>query len=107
MQRDLLAAVGVHFPGADLGPGRVAVIGVGRGAEGAARLSRSDPRVGYVAAIDPRTSVRPAPGVRLLVHSGPGVPGGGASRTWARWRVEVPEALLWLAEQGFGAEKST
>ena len=73
----------------------------------AARLSRSDPRVGYVAAIDPRTSVRPAPGVRLLVHSGPGVPGGGASRTWARWRVEVPEALLWLAEQGFGAEKST
>jgi len=106
VRRDLLAAVGARFPTADLGPGRVAVIGVGRGAEGAARLSRSDPRVGYVAAIDPRTSVLPAPGVHLLVEPGQGDRRSGASRTWARWRVEVAPALQWLTDHGFGAGKS-
>jgi hypothetical protein len=102
VRRDLLAAVGARFP-ADLGPGRVAVIGVGRGAEGAARLSRADPRVGYVAAIDPRTDVRAGPGVHLLIDSGPPAPRQGASRTWARWRTELPQALRWLTARGFGA----
>jgi enterochelin esterase-like enzyme len=106
VRRDLLAAVAARFPAADLGPGRVAVIGVGGGAEGAARLSRFDPRVGYVAAIDPPTTLWPAPGVHLLVVPGQPARRSGASRTWARWRVEIAPALQWLTDHGFGAGTS-
>ena len=97
---DLLAAVGRRW-GADLGAGRVAVAGVGRGSAGAARLSRRDPRIGFVAAFDPLSPPAVRPGVRLLtVRSGtvsrPGEDG------WGPRRAELPGVLAWLQSRGFG-----
>jgi hypothetical protein len=105
LRSDLLAALAARYP-VDLRPGQVAVVGVGRGGQGAARLSRLDPRVGYVAALDPGAGVQARPGVRLLVDPGGSRGRPRASRTWARWRDELPGVLRWLNDQGFGAREA-
>jgi hypothetical protein len=101
LRRDLLPALADRYP-VDLDPGRVAVVGVDRGGQGAARLSRLDPRVGYAAALDPGSAVRAGPGVRLLVDPGGNSERPRASETWERWRGELPGVLRWLGDQGFG-----
>ncbi|HEV7536698.1 MAG TPA: hypothetical protein VGP90_13750, partial [Acidimicrobiia bacterium] len=53
LRDDLLPAVARRFPTADLGPGRLAVVGVGRGADGALGLAELDPRYGFAVAIGP------------------------------------------------------
>jgi hypothetical protein len=80
LRTDLLAAVARRFPTADLGPGRVAVVGVGRGADGARRLAALDRRFGFVEAM------RTMPGDH-----------------WAGWRAELETALHDLSAAGFGA----
>ncbi len=98
---DLLAAVARRWP-VDLGPGRVAAVGVGRGAAGAAALSRIDPRVGFVAGLDPPARLRARPGVHLLVTRSAGDPGPAQPR-WQHWRTELPGVLAWLHTEGFGS----
>src|SRR5205807_8863747 len=51
LRSDLLPAVARRFPAADLDPGRLAVVGVGRGADGALRLAGLDRRFGFTVAI--------------------------------------------------------
>jgi hypothetical protein len=105
--RDLLGAVARRWP-VDLEPGRMAVIGVGRGATGAARLSRQDARIGFVAGLDPPSRLHVRPGVHVLAtRSGDdaGAPGRAAPR-WRRWRVELPGVLAWLHTEGFGTGAS-
>jgi hypothetical protein len=97
VSRDLLAAVARRWP-VDLGPGRVAVVGVGRGGAGAARLSRRDRRIGFVAALGSSPRVRR--GVHLLLEPGTG-PGRGPR--WQQWRTDLPAVLSWLRAQGFGS----
>jgi hypothetical protein len=100
VSRDLLAAVSRRWA-ADLGAGQVAVVGVGRGAAGAARLSWRDPRVGFVAALDPPSRPRVRPGARLLrLQSDAGLRPGPDQ--WGQWRAELPGVLGWLGSQGFG-----
>jgi hypothetical protein len=104
VSHDLLAAVGRRW-GTDLGAGRVAVAGVGRGSAGATRLSWRDPRVGFVAAFDPASRPMVRPGVRLLVLRSGTVPRPGGNG-WGRWRAELPGVLAWLQSQGFGSSPS-
>jgi hypothetical protein len=80
LRTDLLRALSRRFPAADLGTGHVAVVGVGRGADGAVRLAALDRRFGFTVAL------RSARG-----------------NHWARWRSELPEALQMLTAAGFGA----
>jgi enterochelin esterase-like enzyme len=86
LRTDLLPAVARRFPAADLDAGRIAVVGVGRGADGALRLARLDRRFGFTVAI------RSAGGTRRT----------GGNR-WAYWRPQVPKALRTLSDAGFGA----
>jgi hypothetical protein len=101
---DLLPAVARRFPAADLDPGHMAVVGVGRGADGALRLSGRDRRYGFAVAIGPRNAGNSAgrsaevivlgmtsPGSKLVSHS-----------HWAQWRSQLPKALRALAAAGFG-----
>jgi hypothetical protein len=104
VSRDLMGAVSRRW-GADLGSGRVAVVGAGRGSAGAANLSLSDPRIGFVAALDPASPPRVRPGVRLLQVQSDGRPERGRDR-WGQWRAELPGVLGWLRSQGFGATSS-
>jgi enterochelin esterase-like enzyme len=83
LRTDLLPAVARRFPAADLDAGHMAVVGVGRGADGALRLARLDRRFGFTVAI---RSARSATGNR-----------------WAYWRSELPKALRALTDAGFGA----
>ena len=110
LRDDLLPAVTRRFPAADLDPGRVAVVGVGRGADGALRLAGLDGRFGFAAAIGPgnasaaataATAARPATEVILL---GPASSGRrlSARSHWRHWRADLPEALHALAAAGFG-----
>ena len=121
---DLLPAVGKRFPSADLDQGRVAVVGVGGGADGAVRLAGADGCFGYAVAIGP-TAVGPGPhrSADVIVVDPPSAPGsavpapapalgpprpGGrrrppaARRHWAEWRADLPAALRSLADAGFG-----
>ena len=93
---DLVPALARQFPG-QVDPSTIAVVGVGRGADGALALPRDTPRVRDVVALDPMSSSngRVAHGSVLLERSA----GGG----WDRWRAELPGALRWLGSQGFGA----
>ena len=79
LRTDLLAAVARRFPAADLGAGRVAVVGVGRGADGARRLAALDDRFGFVETLGP------------------------AQNHWAVWRIALSGALQSLRNEGFGA----
>jgi enterochelin esterase-like enzyme len=105
VSRDLLSAVGRRWA-ADLGAGRMAVVGVGRGAAGGARLSWHDRRIGFVAALDPATRPRVRPGVRLL-EVGSDARGHPRRNRWGEWRAELPGVLGWLGSQGFGASDSS
>jgi enterochelin esterase-like enzyme len=80
LRTDLLPAVARRFPVADLDVGHMAVVGVGRGADGALRLARLDRRFGFTVAIRSATGNR-----------------------WAYWRSELPKALRALTDAGFGA----
>jgi hypothetical protein len=75
----------------------MAVVGVGRGADGALALPHDTPRVRDVVALDPTaaSSGRSGHYAVLMERSG----GGG----WDRWRSELPNALRWLGSQGLGA----
>lgn len=106
---DLLRAVARVHP-LLTGSHQVAVVGVGRGADGAAALARLDPGVGYVVAIDPRVDGEPAvPIGTARVTRWPDPPRRDADATrpagdqWTRWRRDLPGALDWLARHGFGA----
>ncbi|HMF03245.1 MAG TPA: hypothetical protein VKH17_00410 [Acidimicrobiia bacterium] len=97
---DLVPALEHQFPGR-VDPSTIAVVGVGRGADGALALPRDTPRVREVVALDPTSasSGRAGHGAVLLERSA----GGG----WDRWRAELPSALRWLSSQGFGAPAHT
>jgi hypothetical protein len=104
LRTDLLPAVAKRFPAADLDPGRMAVVGVGRGADGALRLSGQDRRYGFAVAIGPRSSPTPAgrtAEVIVLDMTSPGARVGPHSH-WAEWRSQLPKALRALAAAGFG-----
>ena len=79
LRTDLLAAVARRFPAADLGAGHVAVVGVGRGADGARRLAALDDRFGFVETLGP------------------------AQNHWAGWRIALSGTLQSLRNEGFGA----
>ena len=93
---DLVPALARQFPG-QVDPSTIAVVGVGRGADGALALAHDTPRVRDVVALDPTaaSSVPAGHPAVLLERSA----GGG----WDRWRAELPSALRWLGSQGFGA----
>jgi hypothetical protein len=101
VSRDLLAAVARHWA-VDLGPGRVAAIGMGQGGVGAARLSRQDPRIGLVVGLDPPAPLGIRPHVRLLTERS-AAHGPARCSCWQRWRNELPGVLSWLGQSGFGA----
>ncbi|HEY3096561.1 MAG TPA: hypothetical protein VGK05_06955 [Acidimicrobiia bacterium] len=90
---DLLPALARQYPGR-IDTRRTAVVGVGRGADGALAMSREDPGVRAVVALDPTDSKITASASRaaLVERSG----GGG----WGRWRSELPDAIAWLGRQG-------
>jgi S-formylglutathione hydrolase FrmB len=103
----LLAAVARRFPAADLDPGRMAVVGVGRGADGALRLAGADGRFGYAVAIGPRIEpphLRRAADVIVLGTAPPDGP--PVKHRWVRWRADLPGALRALAGAGFGRPPS-
>ncbi|HKN40956.1 MAG TPA: alpha/beta hydrolase-fold protein, partial [Acidimicrobiia bacterium] len=104
LQNDLLPAVARRFPATDLDPGRMAVVGVGRGADGALRLAAADRRFGYAVAIGPKnapTRVRRDSDVIVLGTAPPGEEPPAKSH-WVRWRADLPAALRALATAGFG-----
>jgi enterochelin esterase-like enzyme len=78
LRTDLLPAVARRFPSADLESGHMAVVGVGRGADGARRLAALDHRFGFVQAIGP------------------------VQNHWVGWRTALPMALQSLSAAGFG-----
>src|SRR5207237_9615320 len=102
---DLLPAVARRFPAADLDPGRMAVVGVGRGADGALRMVGLDSHFGFAVAIGPR-NVAVAPARQdaevILLGTPPSGHQHSARKHWARWRADLPEALRALAAHGFG-----
>ena len=107
LRTDLLPAVARRFPAADLDPGRVGVVGVGRGADGALRLAGLDRRFGYAVAIGPKDApagVRSAADV-IVVGTAP-TEGPPARSPWVRWRADLPAALRALAAAGFGERAS-
>jgi hypothetical protein len=102
LRTDLLPAVARRFPSVDLDPGRMAVVGVGRGADGAIRLAGLDRRFGYVVAIGPKhgsTGGRRAANVTVLGLPDDETP---VRSHWAQWRADLPEALRALTAAGFG-----
>jgi len=93
---DLIPALARQFPDR-VDPATIAVVGVGRGADGALALPRDDRHVGYVVALDPTAGSSGQPGrLSVLLER-------SAGGDWARWRSELPNALRWLGSQGFGA----
>jgi enterochelin esterase-like enzyme len=104
LRGDLLPAVARRFPAADLDPGRLAVVGVGRGADGALRLAGLDHRFGFAVAIGPKSVTTRARRAAQVILLGTPSPGGepSARSHWARWRADLPEALRDLAGAGFG-----
>jgi len=106
LRTDLLPALARRFPAADLEPGRMAVVGVGRGADGALRLAGLDGRFGFAVAIGPRNlSAAEAGRAAEVILLAPASSGGrpSARSHWARWRADLPQALHALAAAGFGA----
>jgi hypothetical protein len=104
LRTDLLPALARRFPAADLDAGQMAIVGVGRGADGALRLAGLDRRFGYAAAIGPKDGLaraRRAAQVFVFGTAPSGDEPGGRSQ-WSRWRAELPEALRSLAGAGFG-----
>ena len=93
---DLVPALARQFPDR-VDPTSIAVVGVGRGADGGSRCCRDDRRVRDVVALDPTTGSNGQSGHRAVLLER--TPGGG----WHRWRSELPGALQWLGSQGFGA----
>jgi hypothetical protein len=93
---DLVPALARQYPDR-VDPSAMAVVGVGRGADGALALPHDTPRVRDVVALDPTagSSGRSGHYAVLMERSG----GGG----WDRWSSELPNALRWLGSQGFGA----
>jgi len=107
LRADLLAAVARRFPAADLDPGRMAVVGVGGGADGALRLAGADGRFGYAVAIGPRIEpphLRRAADVIVVGTAPP--EGPPVKHRWVRWRADLPGALRALAGAGFGRPPS-
>jgi enterochelin esterase-like enzyme len=104
LRSDLLPAVARRFPAADLDPGRLAVVGVGGGADGALRLAGLDHRFGFAVAIGPKSVTTRARRAAQVILLGTPSPGGDPSARshWARWRADLPEALRGLAGAGFG-----
>jgi S-formylglutathione hydrolase FrmB len=108
LRTDLLPAVARRFPAADLGAGRVGVVGVGRGADGALRLAGADGRFGYAVAIGPDNAssrVRRAAGV-IVLNTAPAGDQRPVRSRWVRWRADLPAALRALAGAGFGHRAS-
>jgi hypothetical protein len=97
---DLVPALARQFPGR-VDPSTIAVVGVGRGADGALALQRDTSRVRDVVALDPISMSNGRSGhIPVLLERSAG---GG----WDRWRSELPGALRWLGSQGFGAPAHT
>ena len=93
---DLVPALARQFPGR-VDPSTIAVVGVGRGADGALAIPRDTTRVRDVVALDPTSMSSGRSGhIPVLFERSAG---GG----WDRWRSELPSALRWLGSQGFGA----
>jgi hypothetical protein len=108
LRTDLLPAVARRFPAADLGSGQVAVVGVGRGADGAMQLAGLDRRFGFAVAIGPKHA-SPVPGSEadVIVIDPPPVSGEAAAPNhWARWRSALPQSLQALTAAGFGQGQS-
>lgn len=113
LRLDLLPQL-AHQYDANTGTASVAVVGVGRGADGALLLANADPHFGYVVAIHPWTA-RPAsvPRLHSLVELRQTTPRYREAavvtspRRWALWRKALPPALAWLRNQGFGAVPAT
>jgi hypothetical protein len=87
----------------------MAVVGVGRGGDGALRLAGLDPRFGYAVAIGPKTT---PPGARraaevIVLPAAPAGRGPAAQSHWAVWRADLPTALQALAGAGFGEPPAT
>ncbi|MCA1845949.1 MAG: hypothetical protein LC792_22715, partial [Actinobacteria bacterium] len=104
LRTDLLPAVAKRFPAADLDPGRMAVVGVGRGADGALRLAGLDRRYGFAVAIGPRNATNSTGWTAEVIVLGM-TPSGSklaAHSHWAQWRSQLPKALRALAAAGFG-----
>jgi hypothetical protein len=93
---DLVPALARQFPDR-VDPAAIAVVGVGRGADGALALPRADRQVRYVIALDPSSGSSDQSTHLSVLHERSA--GGG----WNRWRSELPSALRWLGSQGFGA----
>jgi hypothetical protein len=104
VRRDLLDAVARRYP-VDLRPGRVAVIGVGGGGDGALRLARADARVGYVVALGPHRRVAVPAGVHVFLQRADRRRHATSAARWTRWRAELPGAFSWLAQGGFDATR--
>jgi hypothetical protein len=105
--RDLLPTV-AHREHLDLGDEQIAVIGVGRGGNGASSMERVDRHVVWMVAIDPHHPFRRGRSRTnlLLLRSG-GDPDGpmSAGAQWVHWRHDLPRALDWLVEHGFGGRR--
>lgn len=89
--RDLLPAVARRFDQVDTAT--VAVVGVGRGADGALALARLTPQIRFVVALDPGAGAR-APGV-LDVSASVRIE-RSRDAGWSRWHRELHAALRWV-----------
>ena len=94
--------MGKRFPASDLGQGRVAVVGVGGGADGALRLAELERRFGFAVAISPKTGTARARRTAKVIELDP--PAG--RRHWVAWRADLPAALRGLATAGFGQQSA-
>jgi S-formylglutathione hydrolase FrmB len=102
LRTDLLSAVARRFPAADLDTGHMAVVGVGRGADGALRLAGLDRRFGFAVAIGPKTASTSAGRAAEVIVFGAPSPRPAPRSHWASWRSELPKALRALSAAGFG-----
>jgi enterochelin esterase-like enzyme len=97
----------------DLRPHSVAVVGVGRGADGALAFGRSSAEVGFTVAIHPRSMIgpwrqgEPARFVEDRPRRRGSAGAAPASTRWAVWRSDLPAAFDWLARTEFGRTRAT
>jgi len=111
LRLDLLPRVARQYD-ARIDAASVAVVGVGRGADGALLLANVDERVGYAVAIHPWvTPPAPSPRLHTLVELRPStvkdreISVVTSADRWALWRKALPPALQWLEHQGFGSAR--